>query len=37
MTTKLNIALVGLGFGSCFAEIYQSHPDVETLTPNGLL
>lgn len=32
MTHKLNIALVGLGFGSCFAEIYQNHPDIETLT-----
>ncbi len=32
MKQKLNIALVGLGFGSCFAEIYRSHPDVETLT-----
>ncbi|MES2461768.1 MAG: Gfo/Idh/MocA family oxidoreductase [Armatimonadota bacterium] len=32
MTRKLNIALLGLGFGSCFAEIYQAHPDVETLT-----
>jgi hypothetical protein len=32
MTQRLNVALVGLGFGSCFAEIYQNHPDVETLT-----
>lgn len=32
MTQKLNVALVGLGFGSCFAEIYQNHPDIETLT-----
>ncbi len=32
MTSKLNIALVGLGFGSCFAEIYKSHPDVGRLT-----
>lgn len=32
MTQKLNVALVGLGFGSCFAEIYHSHPDLETLT-----
>jgi predicted dehydrogenase len=32
MPLKINIALVGLGFGSCFAEIYQAHPDVETLT-----
>ncbi len=30
--TRLNIALLGLGFGSCFAEIYKAHPDVETLT-----
>ena len=29
---KINVALVGLGFGSCFAEIYQGHPDVGTLT-----
>ena len=32
MKDKLNIALVGLGFGSCFAEIYQNHPDVGALT-----
>jgi predicted dehydrogenase len=29
--TKLNVALVGLGFGSCFIEIYQRHPDVAEL------
>lgn len=29
---KLNVALVGLGFGSVFAKIYQAHPDVESLT-----
>jgi predicted dehydrogenase len=25
---KLNVALVGLGFGGCFAPIYPKHPDV---------
>ncbi len=29
---KLNIALVGLGFGSCFADIYLKHPNVNSLT-----
>lgn len=29
---KLNVALVGLGFGGAFAEIYKEHPDVEKLT-----
>lgn len=29
---KLNIALVGLGFGKAFPEIYLQHPQVETLT-----
>ena len=29
---KLNIALVGLGFGASFTKIYQHHPDVESLT-----
>jgi predicted dehydrogenase len=28
---KLNVALVGLGFGSAFAPIYQKHPDVGRL------
>ncbi len=28
MEKKLNIALVGLGFGGCFAEIYKRHPHV---------
>ena len=28
---KLNVALVGLGFGSAFAAIYQRHPDVGRL------
>ncbi|MBR2460141.1 MAG: Gfo/Idh/MocA family oxidoreductase [Clostridia bacterium] len=25
---KINVALVGLGFGGCFAEIYKEHPNV---------
>lgn len=29
---KLNVALVGLGFGGCFAEIYRNHPAVDQLT-----
>lgn len=29
---KLNIALVGLGFGACFHEIYLKHPDIDILT-----
>ncbi len=29
---KLNVALVGLGFGSAFAEIYKEHPNVGELT-----
>jgi predicted dehydrogenase len=29
---KINIALVGLGFGSAFVPIYQKHPDIGTLT-----
>ncbi len=32
MSQKINVALVGLGFGSCFAEIYRNHPDVGSLT-----
>ena len=28
---KLNVALVGMGFGSCFLPIYIDHPDVETV------
>ena len=32
MPEKLHVALVGLGFGSAFAEIYQHHPDVGALT-----
>ena len=32
MPQQLNVALLGLGFGSCFAEIYQAHPDVNTVT-----
>lgn len=31
MTKKLKIALVGLGFGGCFAEIYKEHPNVGEL------
>ena len=29
---KLNVALVGLGFGGAFAGIYKEHPDVGELT-----
>lgn len=29
---KMNIALVGLGFGGAFAEIYKEHPNVGELT-----
>ncbi|MBQ1504647.1 MAG: Gfo/Idh/MocA family oxidoreductase, partial [Oscillospiraceae bacterium] len=29
---KLNVALVGLGFGGAFAPIYAAHPDIGTLT-----
>ncbi|MBQ2433818.1 MAG: Gfo/Idh/MocA family oxidoreductase, partial [Clostridia bacterium] len=29
---KINVALVGLGFGGAFAEIYRDHPNVGTLT-----
>ncbi|MGD0094391.1 MAG: Gfo/Idh/MocA family oxidoreductase [Planctomycetota bacterium] len=29
MGKKVRIAVVGLNFGSCFASIYQAHPDVE--------
>lgn len=29
---KLNVALVGLGFGGAFAEIYKEHPSVGQLT-----
>jgi len=28
---KLNIALIGLGFGGAFADIYKFHPNVETI------
>ena len=28
---KLNVALVGLGFGECFLPIYLDHPDVESV------
>jgi len=28
---KLNIALLGLGFGSCFVPIYLDHPNVQTV------
>ena len=28
MSRKINVALVGLGFGGCFAPIYRDHPDV---------
>ena len=29
---KLNVALIGLGFGGAFAEIYKTHPNVGELT-----
>lgn len=29
---KLNVAVVGLGFGSCFMDIYLKHPNVASLT-----
>ncbi|MBV9866227.1 MAG: Gfo/Idh/MocA family oxidoreductase [Abitibacteriaceae bacterium] len=32
MPNQLHVALVGLGFGSAFAEIYLSHPDVAQVT-----
>ena len=34
MTTgkKLNIVVCGLGFGSCFTDIYLKHPNVASLT-----
>ena len=32
MDKKLNVALVGLGFGGAFAEIYKAHPRVGELT-----
>jgi len=32
MSRKLHVALVGLGFGSAFTEIYLRHPDVAQLT-----
>lgn len=32
MSKNLHVALIGLGFGSCFAEIYLRHPDVGQLT-----
>lgn len=32
MKRKLNVALVGLGFGGAFAEIWKAHPDVDQLT-----
>ena len=31
MERKLKVALVGLGFGGCFAEIYKEHPNVGEL------
>lgn len=31
MEKKLKVALVGLGFGGCFAEIYKEHPNVGEL------
>ena len=29
---KLNVALVGLGFGSCFVPIWLDHPNVGEVT-----
>lgn len=29
---KLNAAVVGLGFGNCFVDIYLKHPDIASLT-----
>lgn len=29
--SKINVAIVGLGFGGCFPEIYKYHPDVNTV------
>lgn len=29
---KINVALVGLGFGGCFAQIYKKHPNVGEIT-----
>lgn len=31
MEKKLNVALVGLGFGGAFLPIYLHHPDVGTV------
>jgi len=31
MGMKINVALVGLGFGGCFAEIYKEHPNIGKL------
>ena len=31
LNKKLNVALVGLGFGGCFAPIHHDHPDVASL------
>lgn len=28
-TQRIRIGVIGMGFGACFAEIYQAHPDVE--------
>ncbi len=32
MNKKINVALVGLGFGGAFAAIYKAHPNVGELT-----
>ena len=29
---KINVALVGLGFGSCFVPIWLDHPNVGQVT-----
>jgi len=31
MNKKINIALVGLGFGGAFAKIYKYHPNVQSI------
>ena len=33
---KLTVAIVGMGFGSCFLPIYLKHPDVQNRLENQL-